>query len=71
MSLIDVQLPIGLMTTTTMLLSCVGSAILIFFGAHYAAALIPLCIGVLYILQKFYLRTSRQVSHGHLHSELQ
>ena len=63
MSLIDIQLPISLLTTTTMLIFCVGSAVLIFIGAKYAAALIPLCIGVLYLVQKFYLRTSRQVGH--------
>ena len=65
MSLIDIQLPIGLLMTTTMFSFCVGSAILIFAGAKYTAALIPLCIGILYILQKFYLRTSRQVRRHH------
>ncbi|KAG5986118.1 hypothetical protein E4U43_005653 [Claviceps pusilla] len=32
-------------------------------GAKYAAAMIPIFVAALYLLQKFYLRTSRQIRH--------
>lgn len=37
------------------------SAVLICTGSGYVAAAIPLCIGLLYIIQSIYLRTSRQL----------
>jgi ATP-binding cassette, subfamily C (CFTR/MRP), member 1 len=36
---------------------------LIASGSTYVAAIIPLSLGALYILQKYYLRTSRQMRH--------
>lgn len=43
------------------LLSCIGEAVLIVLGAKHLAAMLPLAIVVLYLLQKFYLCTSRQL----------
>lgn len=42
-------------------LSVVGGAILVLFGSKYLAAAIPLVAALLYAVQKFYLRTSRQM----------
>lgn len=42
---------------------------MIMLGAKYLAALIPLALGVLYCLQVFYLRTSRQLRHLDLQSQ--
>ncbi|KAL7786231.1 P-loop containing nucleoside triphosphate hydrolase protein [Trichoderma ceciliae] len=61
MSLVDRELPTAVYTSTFGLLSCIGDAILIIVGAKYLAATLPVAILVLYVLQKFYLRTSRQL----------
>ncbi|KJZ80040.1 hypothetical protein HIM_00754 [Hirsutella minnesotensis 3608] len=61
MSLVDRELPTAAYTSLAGLLACIGEAILIILGAKYLAAALPLIIFVLYILQKFYLRTSRQL----------
>lgn len=39
----------------------VGQAALVSLGSTYMATTIPFCIFVVYVLQKFYLRTSRQL----------
>lgn len=41
----------------------IAGAVLIASGATYAAAIIPLCMLGIYMIQKFYLRTSRQMRH--------
>lgn len=43
--------------------------VIIVAGARYAALMIPIIIGVLYIIQLFYLRTSRQMRHIDLESK--
>ncbi|KAK2600430.1 hypothetical protein N8I77_009963 [Diaporthe amygdali] len=45
------------------LLSCLADAGLIFAGAKYLAAVIPVAVLVMYTLQVFYLRTSRQMRY--------
>ena len=42
-------------------LTIIADTALIASGAQYVACIIPICIALLYILQKFYLRTSRQL----------
>lgn len=42
-------------------LSCIVSLGVVLSGARYTAAILPLVLLVLYILQHFYLRTSRQM----------
>jgi ATP-binding cassette, subfamily C (CFTR/MRP), member 1 len=42
-------------------LDVIAATVIIVIGAQYSAAMIPFIIGVLYLLQKFYLRTSRQM----------
>ena len=44
-----------------MFLDVIAATVIIVIGAQYSAAMIPFIVGVLYLLQKFYLRTSRQM----------
>lgn len=41
----------------------IAGAALIASGANYVAASIPFCIVAIFFIQKFYLRTSRQMRH--------
>lgn len=43
------------------LMTCIMSIALIAIGSNYMAAMIPLAIFALYWIQRFYLRTSRQI----------
>ncbi|KAK1752219.1 ABC multidrug transporter [Echria macrotheca] len=61
LTLIDQRLPMSLYVAFFLLLDVIASSILIVAGAQYAAASLPFLFGALYLLQKFYLRTSRQV----------
>ncbi|KAH8804690.1 ABC transporter-like protein [Xylogone sp. PMI_703] len=63
MSLIDQALPMAFFTTTFDVLNVVAEIILIVSGASYVAAVVPLCMVAVYFLQRFYLRTSRQMRH--------
>lgn len=42
-------------------LNCIGGAVMVIIGAKYLAIMVPLALIMLYCLQKFYLRTSRQL----------
>lgn len=61
MSLIDMQLPVSLVDFAFAVFLCIISAILIALGSKWTAIMYPPLFVVLYILQKFYLRTSRQM----------
>ncbi|KAL5046465.1 hypothetical protein BDW71DRAFT_181773 [Aspergillus fruticulosus] len=61
MSLIDMQLPIALVDFSFGVFLCIVEAILIALVSKWAALMYPPLIGILFILQKFYLRTSRQM----------
>lgn len=63
MTLIDQALPMAFFTTATNTIALIADAAIIASGAQYVAAIIPLCIASMYLLQKFYLRTSRQLRH--------
>lgn len=41
----------------------IAGAALIASGSTYVAAIIPVCVVAIYYIQKFYLRTSRQMRH--------
>lgn len=51
------------------LLGCIGELGLILSGAKYLAAALPIAMIFLYTLQKFYLRTSRQLRILDLHAK--
>ncbi|CCD53931.1 similar to ABC transporter [Botrytis cinerea T4] len=61
MSLIDMELLIGIVDTFAGSFMAIAQAILIAIGAKYVGVILPLIIGTLYILQKVYLKTSRQL----------
>ncbi|KAF3402447.1 Metal resistance protein YCF1 [Talaromyces pinophilus] len=61
MTLVDRSLPADFLKTSNNLLQCLMSAIFISVGAKYLAPLIPVAGFAVYLIQKFYLRTSRQL----------
>ncbi|KAL9602458.1 MAG: hypothetical protein Q9179_002540 [Wetmoreana sp. 5 TL-2023] len=61
LQLIDMDLPIAALNFFTAFMLCVAQIILIGVASVYAAASFPVWIIVLYFIQKFYLRTSRQM----------
>ncbi|KAK5998615.1 ABC multidrug transporter B [Cladobotryum mycophilum] len=61
MTLVDSDLPTAFYQTFSGFLSCVGEALLVLMGAKYLGAVLPLSLIFFYCLQKFYLRTSRQL----------
>ncbi|KAI8243023.1 ABC transporter atnG [Colletotrichum sp. SAR 10_96] len=63
MTLIDHRLPMSAFATLHTFLLVIAETALIASGASYFAALIPPSFMALYLLQKYYLRTSRQLRH--------
>ncbi|RDL41711.1 Cyclic peptide transporter [Venustampulla echinocandica] len=61
LELIDMELPEAFQSTIIAGLSCIAEGVLVFVGSSYVAACIPVCIIVVYFVQNFYLRTSRQL----------
>ncbi|KID73574.1 ABC transporter, transmembrane domain, type 1, partial [Metarhizium brunneum ARSEF 3297] len=61
MTLIDNALPMAFLNVTTLSLRALAETGLIASGASSAAAAIPVCFLALYLIQKYYLRTSRQL----------
>ncbi|KAK7744423.1 hypothetical protein SLS62_010147 [Diatrype stigma] len=61
--LIDSELPMALLETVSAGLVAVVQMILIAVAAPYVAIAYPFLIATLYVLQGFYLRTSRQLRH--------
>ncbi|RDW84315.1 hypothetical protein BP6252_01905 [Coleophoma cylindrospora] len=61
MRLIDMTLPAALANSSFQFASCVTGAILTTIAVKYVAVLLPVLCGALYLVQKFYLRTSRQL----------
>ncbi|KAF7714218.1 Uncharacterized protein PECH_000287 [Penicillium ucsense] len=61
MSLINSRLPVSMMQATPMAFQALVQIALIAEGSTYLAIAIPLCLGATWLLQRFYLRTSRQL----------
>ena len=61
LQLIDMDLPISALNFFTAFMLCVAQIILIGVSSVYAAVSFPLWVIVLYFIQKYYLRTSRQL----------
>jgi ABC-type multidrug transport system fused ATPase/permease subunit len=61
MTLIDGQLPQALINLALDFFVSIGMAVVIATSSPYIAITYPVLIVVLYVLQKFYLRTSRQI----------
>lgn len=63
LTLVDRSLPADFLKTSNNLTQCTMSAIFIAIGSKYMALLIPPSAVIIYLIQKFYLRTSRQLRH--------
>ncbi|KAI4255742.1 MAG: hypothetical protein LQ352_002418 [Teloschistes flavicans] len=61
LQLIDMDLPIAALNFFTAFMLCIAQIILIGVSSVYAAVSFPIWFLVLYFIQKFYLRTSRQL----------
>uniref|UniRef100_A0A8H7NNV7 ABC transporter n=1 Tax=Bionectria ochroleuca TaxID=29856 RepID=A0A8H7NNV7_BIOOC len=61
LQLIDSDLPQSLDECVMNFLGVLISAVLVFTGSGYVAATIPACVAVIFFVQMFYLRTSRQL----------
>lgn len=61
MQLVDMVLPVALITTSFQLGGCFGYAALTFVATPYFAAIVPFVVAILALLQRFYLRTSKQI----------
>ncbi|KAK1493023.1 hypothetical protein CTAM01_09650 [Colletotrichum tamarilloi] len=62
-ALIDHRLPVSAWTAMYSFLTVLAETAIIATGSSYIAALIPPSFLALYLLQKYYLRTSRQLRH--------
>ncbi|KAK1623308.1 ABC multidrug transporter [Colletotrichum phormii] len=59
--LIDAELPIALLNVAANGLICIAQALMIIPASYQLIAVFPFLGGVLWIIQRFYLRTSRQL----------
>ncbi|OAA42906.1 ABC transporter, transmembrane domain, type 1 [Beauveria brongniartii RCEF 3172] len=63
MSLVVQALPLSMYKFVFMLFSTVIELGFVLSGASYATIALPFVLGIVYAIQKFYLRTSRQLRH--------
>ncbi|KAF7158902.1 hypothetical protein CNMCM5623_004081 [Aspergillus felis] len=61
LQLADMELPLALFNTTVELLMCVAQLVIIAVASKYIGIALPALLGVFYLVQKFYLRTARQL----------
>ncbi|KAF2717369.1 putative ABC multidrug transporter [Polychaeton citri CBS 116435] len=61
LNLVDTDLPNALLNTLAAIFQAIGQAAVIITSSPYMAISYPFLAGLIYILQKFYLRTSRQL----------
>ncbi|KAH7014328.1 putative ABC multidrug transporter [Microdochium trichocladiopsis] len=61
LNLIDTDLPNMLLNVLFVVTQAIGAAIIMLTASPYMAASYPFLIALLYVVQKFYLRTSRQL----------
>ncbi|OOQ90525.1 putative ABC multidrug transporter [Penicillium brasilianum] len=63
LQLIDMELPIAAINTVATFFLCLAQMALIGVGSKYAAISFPFVLGLLFLIQKMYLRTSRQLRY--------
>ncbi|KAJ5740717.1 hypothetical protein N7493_000589 [Penicillium malachiteum] len=63
LQLIDMELPIAAINTVATVFLCMAQMALIGVGSKYAAISFPVVLGALFVIQKLYLRTSRQLRY--------
>ncbi|RDW80787.1 p-loop containing nucleoside triphosphate hydrolase-12 [Coleophoma crateriformis] len=61
LELVDMGFPTSLIGTTVAFLSCIAQVGVVIYGSSYIAAAVPGMVVLLYYIQLFYLRTSRQL----------
>jgi len=61
--LVDSTLPLSLMSVVTNLFITIGQAGLIASASGWIALSFPVLIAIFYFVQRYYLRTSRQMRH--------
>ena len=61
MQLIDMQLPLGLLNAVFMVFFVTGQIVLVIASSPWVGVTFPIVFAVFYVVQKFYLRTSRQL----------
>jgi ABC-type multidrug transport system fused ATPase/permease subunit len=61
LTLVDIDLPDHAIEFVIDIFLCIGQAIIVVLGIKYMAALLPVIVAVVYPIQRYYLRTSRQV----------
>ncbi|PVH82064.1 P-loop containing nucleoside triphosphate hydrolase protein [Cadophora sp. DSE1049] len=61
LTLIDGSLPMALLNTSVIFANCIGVAAVIATSSPYLIITYPLLVAILWGIQKFYLRTSRQI----------
>jgi ABC-type multidrug transport system fused ATPase/permease subunit len=61
LQLIDMELPIAAINTVATFFLCLAQMALIGVSSKYAAISFPIVLGILFFVQKLYLRTSRQL----------
>ncbi|KAK2669796.1 AAA ATPase domain [Fusarium oxysporum f. sp. vasinfectum] len=61
MQLFDMTLPLAALNTTAFAAISIVQLVVICISGHWFAATIPACILAIYLIQRFYLRVSRQV----------
>lgn len=61
LSVVDLELPLAGLALSTLVLASIFEAILICVSAPFVTVIIPVLVLILWTLQKFYLRTSRQL----------
>lgn len=66
---VDARLPLDLFNTAAALLTSIAQVVLVSVSAVYVLATIPVLGAVLFALQHFYLRTSKQLRHLDLESK--
>ncbi|KAH7407958.1 ABC multidrug transporter [Cadophora sp. MPI-SDFR-AT-0126] len=59
--LIDMELPLTALNTVATFILCIAQMVLIGVASTYSAISFPIVLVALYFIQKFYLRTSRQL----------
>jgi ABC-type multidrug transport system fused ATPase/permease subunit len=61
LQLIDMELPTSALNTFATFVLCIAQMVLIGVGSKYAAISFPIVLAALYLIQKVYLHTSRQL----------
>ncbi|KAJ5158845.1 ABC transporter integral membrane type 1 [Penicillium coprophilum] len=63
LQLIDMELPVAAINTVVTFFLCLAQMALIGVSSKYAAISFPIVLGILFLIQKMYLRTSRQLRY--------